>query len=262
MLSSLSSRLSTALVFSTAPPHMTICPPALWVRFDLLTKAESQLRKVPKQIPSCGHCLSPTHRWHRKKQCQTWSRILQHQWFCYWLCWFLPWCFSVFCRHSQQSYISPLGSAFWALRQAAIAGRLVTSDTNQRTRGKVQWGSLCQHLRREDNHFPPPQRPFLPRILPKSQWQQTETKVKEFHLLQLGPKETPVIIVRRWLCIPSHSSIPPATSLSSVPEFMWTCGRGFSPRPPWGSSNSNSLLRFHNIYLPGIKVNRAHHAEA
>lgn len=57
-------------------------------------------------------------RKHRKKQCQTWSRILQHQWFC----WFLPRCFPVFCRNSQQSYISPLESAFWALTQTTAAG--------------------------------------------------------------------------------------------------------------------------------------------
>lgn len=82
-------------------------------------------------------------------------------------------------------------------------------------------------------------------------------KGKEFHLFQLVSKETPVITMRRWLCSPSHSSIPPSTSLPSVAKFTCTCGHVSSPRPSRGSSNSRGLSKFYNIYLAGIKVNKS-----
>lgn len=195
-------------------------------------------------------------RKHRKKQCQTWSRILPTPMV---LLISAPMLSGFLQKQPTVLHQSPWECILGADTNHSCWHWLVTSDTNQRTRGKAQRGSLCQHLWREDNHFAPPQRPFFPRILPKSQWQQTETMVKEFHLFQLRSEETPVIIVR-WPCIPIHSSIPPPTSLPSVPEFMCACGCGFSPRLPRGS-NSSSLCRFHNTYLPGIKVNKAHHTE-
>ena len=114
-------------------------------------------------------------RKHHMKQCQTWSRILPTP-----MILLLTLLISALVLFSfLQTQPTVLHQSPWECILGTEAShccqyRLVTSDTNQRTRGKVHRGSLCQHLWREDNHFLPLQRPFVPRILPTSWWQQRQ----------------------------------------------------------------------------------------
>lgn len=178
MLSSLSSHPSIPLVFSTAPPDMTICLSALWVRFDLLTKAESQLRSVPEQTPTRGHCFSlPTEE---KTPQEAVSNLIQDSATAVILLLTLLisalilFSFFQFSADTDNSPTSvPLGLHSGHGGQPLL---LVQTGHKCYKSEKQRESSMGKPVsaQREDNHFPPPQRPFLPRIPPKSQWQQRQ----------------------------------------------------------------------------------------